>query len=396
MDIPTHLLAQLAEALQRPPATKAASFPQKLWSNVAANGWAARYELEDLVQLMDRRCCNVDLEALAIATGYPFRMTRYRPRFAFAEYMVHDMMAVADVAGFCILLEQLGFTVNPEPMIATLSPQLGKQPIMTMAEGDVVVYHLLRERTRIALYAQGNFSGWPEEKAWRNDYRYRYRVLLRDGHATSLIVTGPRYRRKNHIPTTCAICGYTYTRGDPESAMGHRTEHARVSRLLFPRSTKPMRRRMQAGQQGERVDANAPLWLHREVYERAVRFKRDFGYDFIQWPDVSTRAKLDPRWVGFVFVDDEGAIDGACAFMREKEGGWALHWVWIRPDKRRAGILAARWPAFLAEFGDFWIEHPLSPAMLGFVERHASPGQRQRIAGLYPSGSPVEHPRRAH
>jgi hypothetical protein len=82
----------------------------------------------------------------------------------------------------------------------------------------------------------------------------------------------------------------------------------------------------------------------------------------------------------------------ACAFYKDDVYEWVLQWVWIRPDRRRHGLLAARWPDFLAEFGDFWIEHLLSEAMLGFVARHASPGQLQLIANRYPHGSPTAQP----
>jgi hypothetical protein len=153
-----------------------------------------------------------------------------------------------------------------------------------------------------------------------------------------------------------------------------------------------MRKRLAQGRAvAERVDVRAPMWLHREVYERAMRFKRDFGYDWPQWHEAERREEIDPKWLGFVFADDAEAIDGACSFARE-EDGWTLCWVWIRPACRRQGLLAARWPAFLEEFGDFWIEHPLSSAMSSFIERHASPEQRRRISEHYPHGSDIADP----
>jgi hypothetical protein len=58
------------------------------------------------------------------------------------------------------------------------------------------------------------------------------------------------------------------------------------------------------------------------------------------------------------------------AFNRQDDE-WVLGWVWLRPERRRHGLLLARWPDFLQKYGDFWIEHPLCEAMQAFVQKHA-------------------------
>ena len=148
---------------------------------------------------------------------------------------------------------------------------------------------------------------------------------------TSLTIQGPRWRLPRHVQTQCAVCGTPYTKGDPESALNHRRSHTEVLRLLKPHPLESMRERVARGPHGERVDVGAPLWMHREVEKRALRFKRDFKYDFLQWPSVSTRARLNPNYVSYLFADADGAIDGACAFYRD-EGDWRLNWAWIRPE----------------------------------------------------------------
>lgn len=87
--------------------------------------------------------------------------------------------------------------------------------------------------------------------------------------------------------------------------------------------------------------------------------------------------------MGYVFADAAGVIDGACACHHDASE-WRLQWVWVRPARRRRGLLAARWGAFLIEFGDFWIETPLSRAMKRFVVRHVSRRQRQLLAARDP------------
>jgi hypothetical protein len=64
----------------------------------------------------------------------------------------------------------------------------------------------------------------------------------------------------------------------------------------------------------------------------------------------------------------------------------------VRPERRRHGLLASRWPHFLAEFGDFWIEHPISDQMMAFLAQHGSQGQLRRIRERYPDGSPINNP----
>ena len=57
------------------------------------------------------------------------------------------------------------------------------------------------------------------------------------------------------------------------------------------------------------------------------------------------------------------------------------YWVGLDPP-----AAAPLWPAYgplaslRAQFGDFWIAHPLSAAMQAFVTRHATPEQRHKIA----------------
>ena len=110
-----------------------------------------------------------------------------------------------------------------------------------------------------------------------------------------------------------------YTQGDPESAQSHRKEHNRVTRLLSPRPSRRMRERVKQGSHGERVDDSAPTWMHHVMYERTVRIKREFGYDFVQCPFAAKREHIEPSWVGYLFATPDGAIDGVCGF--KEQGG---------------------------------------------------------------------------
>jgi len=389
MHLPIEILTVMTAALRRPAQPR--PFATQLWNEIHEKGWAYLSQVEDLVAAMDNRLYELRLSDLAAAAGYPPRLMRDRPRFKNADWYSMPMMEAVDVAGFCIFLEELGFAVDPAPMVDALYGQLATSPYLTLAQGDVYCYSAMRHKHKRMLQAIESVDSGPIQQEWRSAAGHRYQSLERDGQVTMLTVRGPHWRQPRRVEVACADCGTRYTRGDPESARNHRTAHEQALRLLQPKPSARMREQLQRGIEGERVDVNASLWMHHEVAARAVRFKRDFGYDFVQWPSISTRARLDSRWVGYLFADSTGAIDGACAFHRDQEQ-WSLHWAWVRPERRRHGLLAARWPHFLERFGDFWIEHPLSDAMLAFVTRYATPKQLEMIRELYPDSSPIENP----
>ncbi|MEX5748764.1 C2H2-type zinc finger protein [Massilia sp. X63] len=388
MQLSSRLLTQLTVVLQRP--ARPGQFPSSLWSDIHAQGWAYMHQLEDLVEIMDYRMAQVRLQEFAQAAGCVIRPMRDRPRFKTSSWFSMDMIEAADVAGLCIFLETLGVSVDSQLMVDALYDQVAGKDRLTIAEGEIYCYSELRHKTELTLQSKESVDAEPVQKDWRGAAGHRFHALVRDGQVTSLTVKGPHWRQKNFVEIHCKVCGTRYTKGDPESTHNHRRRHAEVQRLLKPYPSESMRERAARGPRGERVDVNAPLWMHREVGKRALRFKRDFGYDFLQWPSVSTRARLNPNYVGYLFADADGAIDGACAFYCDK-GEWRLDWAWIRPERRRHGLLAARWPHFLGEFGDFWIEHPISDDMRGFIDRHATSEQKRLIRVRYPEGSPISN-----
>lgn len=342
-------------------------------------GWGYSSDVEDLLIELDRRLYGIDLRGFMETAGLPFRCVRDRPRFVGADWVAMPAMAATDIAALCIRLEECGFLTDATPMVTDLHPTVAALSTMTTSEAEIYSFEKLRHRTHVRLLAQERLDGIPVERSWRSSERYRFTCIERDGHVVQLSVRGAKWRAPRRIETRCQVCGMQYTKGDPESAVSHRREHARVTRLLSPRPSARMREHLRTSGNDERVDVSSPLWMHREIYERALRFKRDFGYDFVQWHTPTKRLHIEPSWNGYLFTTPDGAIDGACAF-REVEGEWALAWVWTRPERRRQGLLAARWPGFVERYGDFWIEHPLSEAMQGFVVQHATEGQRQKIA----------------
>lgn len=101
----------------------------------------------------------------------------------------------------------------------------------------------------------------------------------------------------------------------------------------------------------ELVTSISPRWKHKEMYERALLFKRMFRYDFVQWK--SREGDNDPDVHGYLFTHDDGTIVGACSFRYRKYSTnmiWVLDWVWISPKYRRTGELSKRWEYFKKTF----------------------------------------------
>lgn len=380
MEFSAEILTQVERALTQP-VGRMGRFPTHHWRAVAKRGWAYRTDVEDILLALDRRIDPhvIDLESFAKQAGFPMRFIRSRPRFVTADWIASDAMSARDLAGLCILLEQCGFLTDATQMVGDLYTEIAERNHLTLAEGDIYGFSKLRHRCRIALYAKGPLHGMPSEHSWKSAEGYRFECLMRGDLVAMLKIQGPKWRHQHRVEITCTVCGMHYTKGDPESSANHRREHQRVTRLLTPRPDPRMSNRLKEVVDGERVDEAAGVWMHRQMYERALRFKRDFGYDFVQWPFVKKKADINPSWNGYLFSTPAGTIDGACAFSHE-DGEWVLAWVWIRPERQRSGLLSERWPAFVERYGDFWISHPLSAAMQDFLARYATLGQRRKIA----------------
>jgi hypothetical protein len=112
----------------------------------------------------------------------------------------------------------------------------------------------------------------------------------------------------------------------------------------------------------------APIPLRKAVYRCALYFRRELGYDLVQYAihedDWYSRAFL---WVSCPEIADKHNVWGACCFRwREYTNAdplWAMQWVWLHPYARNHGLLTKAWPYFLARFGWFDVEQPYSHTM---------------------------------
>jgi hypothetical protein len=289
-----------------------------------------------------------------------------------------ERIAVADAAALMIMCERLGFRVDPSAMVAAVLPTLKGATRVTDSELALVQFARTRHRTfPLTIARKENTSAWTRKEEFRTSTGYRATGYLDDDGVPVLIeVRAPKYRRMPEpVGATCDVCGMAYMRGDPDESAQHRRHHRKVVAVTDPKPDPRVAAAVASGWDG-RVDKTSPQWMHTAVYGRAKLFKREFHYDFVHW---SPNGEREADVVGFLFTDpmEDGRIVGACCFrLRDRADGskiWSMDWVWLAPGARRTGLLNARWPGFLREFGAFHVERPLSNAMEAFLARHGDP-----------------------
>lgn len=335
-------------------------------------------DIEDLLLAYGLRwpAHELPLEQIVKHVGIEPVFSFYRPRRKGGDTMGFECLRLEDAARLLVTIERMGLAINPEPLVRAVAEPLAKADRLTVAELDAYQYAARRLKWPPLL-----LDGAPERilRACSRD-RHRTPAGFRaeawrdlDGAIVRIEVRAPRYRSPG--PTqdvVCASCGMEYTRGDPESSAAHRREHKTRMRVLDPEPCERLLTARLTEPEPTIVRSTSPTWKHREMYQRARAFKREFHYDFVQWG--SGRRDEDPDVHGILLDMPDGRIAGACAFRwRENENlpapFWGLQWVWIAPPFRRQGVLSSRWEMMRERFGDFLVEGPVSEAMQAFLAR---------------------------
>lgn len=382
--LPSVVLEFIAEQMTKPIPRQRTGW-YDVWQSIKKKGWADISTMEALFEAFDDRLYKMDFYELAKARDLPFEYVFYRPRYQRSEPSGTLHMSAVNVAGLAIYLEHLGFNIRVQPLVDDLLPQVGKLQYLSLAELCIYQYAYDRQRMKLLLLREEQTAlsnHLDEEKQLRTPNGYRIRIKTNNAITREIEILGPKWKSpKPKVGVTCDICGMSYLSGDPDEEGNHRHYHKQILSVLQPQ---PERRLFadNAIPSIVRITANSPMWLHEAIYERARAFKREMHFDFIQWTLTKNRRDRDANAEGYLFISPEGIIEGACSFRAETAENdnvhWSLDWVWVRPDMRRQHIMESHWPRFLATYGDFWIEHPISDAMMFFLLRHAS--NQQRIA----------------
>jgi hypothetical protein len=350
---------------------------------IAVSGWVLKSSLEDLVMALDRRlyCYGAgDPDRLIGLFGLRWQQVTFRPKAIASQACLHEALSAGDFAFLLIQLEEMGFQVDPSPLVSRLLSSWKKASMLNQQE-LVVFWHSKTKGRNFPLRINaaelesetGAFAFADKLESWKTTTGYRVELWGDEEHGViRLEAHAPRYRnRPAPVETKCPDCGYTYYRGDPESSSDHRKEHRKRMHFLAPVPHAKFLVERETENNPELVTSASPGWKHREMYIRAQAFRREFRYDFVQWQ--STGGDNDPMVRGLLFGNEDGAIVGACAFRRRNDL-WGLQWVWFSPRHRRQGHLARRWEKLRETFGDFQVETPVSLEMQRFLAKQGDSG----------------------
>jgi hypothetical protein len=351
---------------------------EERFKQIAKQGWAFNSQIEDVLDYLDRRLDShlFRIEDFAENIGLHWTTVYDRPKARSTFTSGTSALTAADALFFFATLERMGFQTDASFLANLLLLVLKPRNRTLFTNGELEVFWFNKFQ-----HKQYPVSPIPGRKIWWDDTLERiktpngYKVELKqaenDGQKM-LCITAPKYRKRpGPVETVCAVCGMQWQKGDPDSSAGHRKEHKRRVHYLEPKPLAEFLNEKENSPEPELVTAMSPPWKHKEMYERALAFKREFHYDFIQWE--SPTHDYDPDVNGFLFADTNNVIVGACSFRKrtynDKEK-WGLQWIWVCPKERRNGYLSARWNMFRERFGDFVVEHPVSDEMQSFLEKN--------------------------
>jgi RimJ/RimL family protein N-acetyltransferase len=325
------------------------------------------------------------IEWLAQQAEIPVRSLLYRPKRIGDDTCGFYGLQVTDAVGLIIFMEQLGIMVSAALLVEALLPGLDTKRLLTETEHSILTYKLWNQRRQMIIRSTAKrVPGAEAVEKFRSPTGYRYTMVRQNGQALSLEVKGPKYREIKQESVECTYCGLSYLTNTPSETRTHREVHRRAQRLLDPEPNARLAKRLAKPELSDIVDSDAPMWMQAEVYRRALKFKREFRYDFVQWAGDETN-RVEDGWHGYLFpAGPDGTIAGACAFSNKHPGPggeeWILAWVWLAPKYRGQGLLTTQWSKFVARYGDFFIEPPLSDAMQGFVRSYGTEGQKAFMA----------------
>jgi hypothetical protein len=344
-----------------------------LVSKIAHSGWASFGDIEDLLYLMDGRVddikSHITVKRWCEIFSIPFRFVHERPTAKQATTFGVQAIVSSDAAGLLVKLERLGFRLDPSLLIRELLPTIKLSEFLTDSQLSIFWYARARDKNQPTILSVTAPSEFTQTHRFVTPTGYKVEcALAKDSTPLWLTSQPPKYRRRPaQKPETCKACGYQWTRGDTDSRAAHRTEHRRRLEYLEPKPIAEMTNEFGNIQRLIVVTTTSSTKMHQQMYLRAVAFKREFGYDFIQWGKPKS---TDPDARGFLFLNSEAIIVGACAFRHREhqDARWqALQWIWIAPKYRRSGILSSYWHELRSIIGDFHVEPPVSAEMQAFL-----------------------------
>jgi hypothetical protein len=371
-------IENLYEILQTAPSLGQFDWAEKKFRELLLKGWIFWSDIEDILSAMDSRLGSGQFRVTRLyePLGVHFEEVSYRPRVISAGVISYNALRPEYFVQLLIHLERMGFHVYAQRYVEILLPIIMPRSRGIFSDAELEIFWYKRTRLKqadVILYTDKNVLYSEYIGPIKLSSGFELNLEQEEDKPYLLRIRASKYRENPPmVEVTCRDCEYEWKRGDPESSMLHRREHKKRMTWLQPKPMTTMLLELnEKGLAAELVTWNSPEWKHKEMYNRALAFKREFHYDFIQWKSHGGHEELDVH--GYLFTGDNGEIVGAGAFRNRAKNTdkpkWALQWIWLCPQERRKGHLAKRWLQFRNRFGDFIVESPVSDAMEGFLKK---------------------------
>lgn len=375
------------DVLQNPVQTSTTNHHAKNIANRSFDvGWMFRHDLEDMLIYQDDRLAGYGINIVSIAEslGIHWEPICYRPSRKSHGKKDIEATRFEEAALLMILLERMGFQVNPSVLVDLFLPKVQdkSKKLLSGAELQILWYHETKGKTAPLTLRVEDYD--VEEVVKTIITPSKYKIILsgtNEENPETIEFKSPRYRSNPYYGREkCTECGIEWRRGDPDSSYQHRKAHKAIMYFHNPYPLKEMVNEILENKDAELVDVYSPIWKLKEIYGRAKEFRKEMKFDFIQW--MKPGHFNNTSQVGYLFVKEDCTIVGACSFVKKSKNAvhyWTLDWVWINPKERRMGHLKKRWQHFKEKFGDFHISYPISDSMSAFVKNQGDEAFLERV-----------------
>lgn len=374
ISLPARELAELVKVLRRPWSGKLSSARSAQIEDISLQGWAYLHQVEDLISEQDSRVdwtALRDVEGIAKQLKINLHVVGFKPKTIDHDFIGGRGVSIGGTACLLIWLERLGFQMNATALCAEVARQTEEHSCVSDEEVTALWY--IDQRHKMGPVTVGTepfVTPIGEVDTFLTSSGYRVEVKNgANGEPAIMTVTAPDYVESPARETiACAECGMHYESGYKPDEHLHRIRHRKWATTLRPVSSRAIKAALKGDSESVWVNERSPSWLRIAIHRRARAFRCEMRFDFTQWDPTS-----DENAIGFLFVDDDHRIVGACCFRPNHSvasGRMKLDWVWIAPDERRKGWLARNWPRFVDRFGEFDIEHPISDEMQRFLVKN--------------------------
>ena len=195
-------LSLIWDQLNRPLLQKAGAGSRIAHHSILKDGWAMDVDVQDLLVETDDRadsvCRSQGFDFILAPLGLHY-FARFRgPVPTPRELDGHKAMRAADIAVYLMEVERLGFSVDPEPLVAGLLPVLTDQRYLTNSEVSVMWYKSQRHKLG-SVFVRVPDTSPTSATTIVTASGYRITALCEEGYPVTLRADPPRQKNKREL-----------------------------------------------------------------------------------------------------------------------------------------------------------------------------------------------------